>query len=69
MADGEFVTVASRRGEVRTRVRSSRKPQPGSVFMPFHFREAAANVLTTDKLDPYGKMPEFKFCAVKVVRE
>jgi formate dehydrogenase major subunit len=38
----------------------------GSVFIPFHFREAAANVLTIDELDPYGKIPEFKFCAVKV---
>ena len=38
----------------------------GSVFIPFHFREAAANVLTTDALDPFGKIPEFKFCAVRV---
>ena len=40
--------------------------QPGSVFIPFHFREAAANVLTNDALDPFGKIPEFKFCAVKL---
>jgi len=40
--------------------------QPGSAFIPFHYREAAANVLTTDKLDPDGKIPEFKFCAVKL---
>jgi len=39
---------------------------PGSVFIPFHFREAAANVLTYDALDPYGKIPGFKFCAVRV---
>jgi formate dehydrogenase major subunit len=39
---------------------------PGTVFIPFHFREAAANVLTIDELDPFGKIPEFKFCAVKV---
>jgi formate dehydrogenase major subunit len=38
----------------------------GCVFIPFHFREAAANVLTTDALDPYGKIPEFKFCAARV---
>jgi len=38
----------------------------GSVFIPFHFREAAANLLTNDALDPFGKIPEFKFCAVKV---
>jgi formate dehydrogenase major subunit len=40
--------------------------QPGSIFIPFHFREAAANVLTSEKLDPDGKIPEFKFSAVRV---
>ena len=54
----------SRRGEVTLPVRESIDDQPGSVFIPFHFREAAANVLTTDVLDPDGKIPEFKFCAV-----
>jgi formate dehydrogenase major subunit len=38
----------------------------GSVFIPFHFREAAANLLTIDELDPAGKIPEYKFCAVRV---
>ena len=61
-----FVRVRSRRGEVTLRVRKSVDTQPGSVFIPFHFREAAANVLTTDKLDPDGKIPEFKFCAVRL---
>jgi formate dehydrogenase major subunit len=68
VADGDMVKIASRRGEVVIKVRASRKSAPGSVFIPFHFREAAANVLTTDALDPYGKIPEFKFCAVKVAR-
>ena len=36
------------------------------MFIPFHFREAAANILTTDVLDPIGKIPEFKYCAVRV---
>jgi formate dehydrogenase major subunit len=36
------------------------------VFIPFHFREAAANLLTIDEVDPFGKIPEFKFCAVQV---
>jgi formate dehydrogenase major subunit len=36
------------------------------VFIPFHFREAAANVLTIDALDPHGKIPELKFCAVRL---
>ncbi|MDH3592260.1 MAG: formate dehydrogenase subunit alpha, partial [Planctomycetota bacterium] len=66
---GDLVRVSSRRGAIQLKVRESRACQPGSVFIPFHFREAGANVLTTDKLDPYGKIPEFKFCAVKVERE
>ena len=64
--DADFVRVCSRRGEVTLQVRKGTKTQPGSVFIPFHYREAAANVLTTDKLDPDGKIPEFKFCAVKL---
>ncbi|MGH7162868.1 MAG: formate dehydrogenase subunit alpha [Planctomycetota bacterium] len=63
---GDFVTVSSRRGSISLRVRPGTATQRGSVFIAFHFREAAANVLTTDKLDPYGKIPEFKFCAVRV---
>jgi formate dehydrogenase major subunit len=66
IADGDFVHVRSRRGEVTLRVRVGTQTQPGSVFIPFHYREAAANMLTTDKLDPDGKIPEFKFCAVQV---
>ncbi|MEM8883591.1 MAG: formate dehydrogenase subunit alpha [Planctomycetota bacterium] len=64
----EMAAVASRRGEIVLKVRISRNVQPGSVFIPFHFREAGANMLTTDKLDPDGKIPEFKFCAVKVTK-
>ncbi|HEX5137840.1 MAG TPA: formate dehydrogenase subunit alpha [Planctomycetota bacterium] len=64
---GRMVSVSSRRGTISLKVRKAMGPQPGSVFIPFHFREAAANVLTTDKLDPFGKIPEFKFCAVRVV--
>jgi formate dehydrogenase major subunit len=66
IVDGSQVRVWSRRGEVALPVRESNTVQPGSVFIPFHFREAAANVLTTDALDPDGKIPEFKFCAVAV---
>ena len=40
---------------------------PGSVFIPFAYREAAANLLTNAALDPFGKIPEFKYCAVRVV--
>jgi formate dehydrogenase major subunit len=66
VADGEFVRVASRRGEITVKAVRSHKPSRGSVFLPFHFKEAAANLLTIDALDPYGKIPEFKFCAVRV---
>jgi formate dehydrogenase major subunit len=68
IADGDIVRVTSRRGEVVVKAISSHKPSPGSVFLPFHFKEAAANFLTIDALDPYGKIPEFKFCAVRVER-
>jgi formate dehydrogenase major subunit len=66
IADGDMVRVVSRRGEVAVKAISSHKPSHGSVFLPFHFKEAAANLLTIDALDPYGKIPEFKFCAVRV---
>ncbi|MCL7957041.1 MAG: formate dehydrogenase subunit alpha [marine benthic group bacterium] len=66
LSDGDRVTVTSRRGEITLTARESVRMTAGSVFIPFHFREAAANVLTIDELDPHGKIPEFKFCAVKV---
>ncbi len=68
VADGDTVTVASRRGSIRLEARASSHVLPGNVFIPFHFREAAANALTNDVLDPFGKIPEFKFCAVKLDR-
>jgi len=63
---GAYVTVSSRRGSITLRARPSRRVAPGTIFIPFHFREAAANALTNDQLDPFGKIPEFKYCAVKV---
>jgi formate dehydrogenase major subunit len=66
LVDGALVSVSSRRGRIELPAKSSRSVAPGSVFIPFHFREAAANVLTTDAIDPFGKIPEFKFCAVNV---
>ena len=65
---GDMVLVTSRRNSVRIRARSSDKTSLGGVFIPFHFREAAANLLTNDVLDPVGKIPEFKFSAVKVTK-
>ena len=61
-----MVSVASRRGEIHLEARVERSTQPGSVFIPFHYREAGANILTSERLDPDGKIPEFKFCAVRV---
>jgi formate dehydrogenase major subunit len=66
LTHGEMVRVRSRRGEIELRLKVSHREAPGNCFIPFHFREAAANVLTIDEIDPYGKIPEFKFCAVQV---
>ena len=64
--DGELVEVASRRGSIVLPAARSDRMLRGAVFIPFHFREAAANLLTIDELDPAGKIPEYKFCAVRV---
>jgi len=64
--DGERVRVTSRRGAISLKARASTRVSRGNVFIPFHFKEAAANILTNDALDPYGKIPEFKFCAVSL---
>jgi len=66
VADGDQVEVTSRRGSVKARAVVTPRSRPGAVFMAFHFREAAANILTNDALDPVAKIPEFKVCAVKV---
>jgi formate dehydrogenase major subunit len=64
---GEMVRVCSRRGELQVRVRHDEGTPEGTVFLPFAFREAAANLLTNAALDPVGKIPELKFCAVQVL--
>jgi formate dehydrogenase major subunit len=64
--DGDLLTISSRRGAITLKARAGDHVTAGNVFIPFHFREAAANVLTIDELDPYGKIPEFKFCAVRL---
>ena len=68
IAADDFVRVTSRRGFIELRARISHRDTPGTCFVPFHFREAAANLLTIDEVDPDGKIPEFKFCAVKMER-
>ena len=66
LSDGDVMTLASRRGEVCLRVRRDDGTPQGSVFVPFAYYEAAANLLTNAALDPVGKIPEFKYCAVAV---
>jgi formate dehydrogenase alpha subunit len=65
--NGQAVRVASRRGSIVLRASVTEKTSPGVVFIPFHFAEAAANLLTIDALDPQAKIPEFKACAVSVL--
>jgi anaerobic selenocysteine-containing dehydrogenase len=60
------VKVASRRGEVKLKAHLTDRVPEGVVFIPFHFSEAAANVLTNPALDPVAKIPELKVCAVQV---
>lgn len=67
LAPGDVVTVRSRRGEVALHVRRDDGTPTGAVFIPFAYQEAAANLLTNPALDPFGKIPEFKYCAVQVV--
>ncbi len=64
--DHELVSVSSRRGEVKIRTRVTEMVPPGVVFIPFNFRESAANALTNPARDPVSKIPEFKVCAVKL---
>ena len=63
---GGTITVASRRGEVTLYGRADTSTPRGAVFIAFCYYEAAANLLTNPALDPFGKIPEFKYCAVKV---
>jgi formate dehydrogenase major subunit len=63
---GNPVQLRSRRGEVTAFARADTALQPGQVFLPFCYREAAANLLTNEALDPDAKIPEFKFCAIQV---
>ncbi len=65
---GDTVTVASRRGEIVLYAREDAGTPNGAVFIPFCFYEAAVNRLTNPALDPFGKIPEFKYCAVRVSR-
>ena len=63
---GDVITVASRRGQVTLHVRRDDGTPQGAIFMPFAYYEAAANLMTNSALDPVGKIPEFKYCAVAI---
>ncbi len=63
---GEFVTLETRRGKVSARARADAGLARGTLFMPFCYAEAAANLLTNPVLDPFGKIPEFKYCAARL---
>ena len=68
VAPGQPLRVASRRGAVVLTARQDDGTPPGTVFIPFAYVEAAANLLTNAALDPFGKIPELKYCAVRVER-
>jgi formate dehydrogenase major subunit len=68
LEEGDMARVSSRRGTIELATKVSHRESRGNCFIPFHFREAAANLLTIDEIDPFGKIPEFKFCAVRIER-
>jgi formate dehydrogenase major subunit len=65
---GDFIRLETRRGAIDVKLRSDRDVPENMVFMPFCYAEAAANLLTNPALDPFGMIPEFKFCAARVSR-
>src|SRR6185369_423203 len=66
LSRGDMIKVSTRRGEIEIKVRIDSDVPNGMVFIPFCYAEAAANLLTNPALDPFGKIPEFKFCAAQV---
>jgi formate dehydrogenase major subunit len=68
LAPGDFIRLETRRGAIEVKIRADRDVPENMVFMPFCYAEAAANLLTNPALDPFGKIPEFKFCAARAER-
>ena len=66
VASEDWVKLRSRRGEIKVKVLVTERSPQGLVFLPFHFAEAAANILTLDARDPQAKIPDYKVCAVAV---
>ena len=65
LRSGDMMRVSTRRGSIELKARIDGAIPPGLIFIPFAYAEAAANVLTNPQLDPFGKIPEFKFCAAR----
>ncbi len=65
-APGDIITLQSRRGQVSLYARADESSPRGAVFVPFCYYEAAINKLTNAALDPFGKIPEFKYCAIRI---
>jgi predicted molibdopterin-dependent oxidoreductase YjgC len=63
---GDWVDVSSRRGTITARLLVTGRSPEGTVFIPFHFAEAAANVLTDNRLDTRAKIPDYKVCGVRI---
>ena len=66
--EGDVVKIASRRGEIEAKAHVTKRVEKGSVFMPFHFVESCANILTNTAHDPICKIPELKVCAVSIAK-
>ena len=65
-SNGDMVAVETRRGSIAIMARSDKAVAEDMIFVPFAYVEAAANILTNPQVDPYGKIPEFKFAACRV---
>ncbi len=68
LSDGDYLEITSRRGSIKIKAQLTRRTNIGTVFVPFHFHEAAANILTHTHICPVAKIPGFKVSAVKIVK-
>ncbi|MEW6026924.1 MAG: molybdopterin dinucleotide binding domain-containing protein, partial [Planctomycetota bacterium] len=68
-ARGERIIITSRRGSITIKADITERVPAGTVFIPFHFAEGPANILTNAAIDPVAKIPEFKVCAVRISKE
>jgi formate dehydrogenase alpha subunit len=66
ISDNEMIEVKSRRGKIEIKAKITDMVDAGRIFIPFHFKEAAANLLTNDAFDPVAKIPEYKVCAASI---